>query len=68
MESILNQRPARLECHGRELASVIDAVRGRGGIVETMTTACPGIYRLGIYWPPAEQAALPEILKGERYE
>ena len=62
----LNEKPSRVEVQGSGLAELIDAVRGRGGIVETMTHACPGIYRLGIYWPPAEQAALPEILNGGR--
>lgn len=62
--NILDQHPARLECHGRELAGLIDLVRERGGIVEGMVTACPGHYRLSIYWPPAVQPALIETGDG----
>jgi hypothetical protein len=61
---ILDQHPALVECRGGELASVIDEVRRRGGIVETMTVACVSQYRLSIYWPPAEQPALIETENG----
>jgi hypothetical protein len=64
----LDEHPQRLECHGRELATLIDDVRGRGGIVEGMTHACPGIYRLAIYWPPPQQFPLAVISNGERHD
>jgi hypothetical protein len=60
MSNELLEHPARVECHGRELAGLIDQVRERGGIVEGMATVCPGHYRLSIYWPPAVQPALIE--------
>jgi hypothetical protein len=62
--AILDQHPARIECHGRELAALIDAVRERGGIVEGMTHACPGIYRLSIFWKPLAQPSLIETENG----
>lgn len=57
---ILDGHPTNLECHGRELSDLIDQLRGRGAIVCGMTTACPGIYRLSVAWPPAQQQPLIE--------
>ena len=58
--TILDERPASLECHGRELSALINELRGRRAIVCGMSAACPGIYRLSISWPRPEQQPLIE--------
>lgn len=60
MNAILDEQPASLECHGPELAGLIEALRERGATVCGMVTACPGHYRLSVSWPRPEQQPLIE--------
>jgi hypothetical protein len=62
MSAILDEHPARVECRGSELASVIDAVRAKGGIVENLTVVCVSQYRLSLFWRPATQ---PDLIETE---
>jgi hypothetical protein len=50
------EQPGTVECHGRELADVLAALRERGAIAYAMVTTCPGSYRIHLDWRNAKNA------------
>ncbi len=58
--SILDERPASLECQGRELLELAEELRRRGCIILGMSVTCISGYRLALAWPPPQQQVLIE--------
>ena len=45
------EQPAAVECHGAELAALVESLRARGAIILSMTSICVSSWRLSLDWP-----------------